>query len=205
MVSTTVVLLAFFSTMRYGSELAANCLLLFQIDPDNKQGSNMRFHNRRNALIAGCLGLCTLILSACSLPGQRVESPRITLSSIKLQDINLFEAVLHIEMRVLNPQGVSYDIKGIDCVLDMDQVKLASGVSNKPIHLPALQSAVIPLTVYSSVEDMAKCLKELKGKDEINYSIKGKLHLAGGLLKPSMIAFNTDGQISLQGLKDIKL
>jgi len=165
----------------------------------------MRFHNRRNALIAGCLGLCFLILSACSMPGQRVDTPQITLSSIKLQDINLFEAVLHIEVRVINPQDVSYDIKGIDCVLDMDQVKLASGVSNKPIHIPSLQSAVIPLTIYSSVEDMSKCLKELKGKDEINYSFKGKLHLAGGFLKPSMIAFNTDGQISLQGLKDLKL
>ena len=165
----------------------------------------MRFHNRRNALIAGCLWLCILILSACSMPGQRVEPPRITLSSIKIQDINLFEAVLHIEVRVVNPQDASYEIKGIDCVLDLDQVKLASGVSNTPTHIPSLESAVIPLTIYSSVEDMAKCLKELKGKDKINYNIKGKLHLAGGFLKPSMIAFNTDGQISLHGLKDLKL
>ena len=165
----------------------------------------MRFHNRRNALIAGCLGLCILMLSACSMPGQRVEPPRITLSSIRIQDINLFEAVLHIEVRVVNPQDASYEIKGIDCVLDLDQVKLASGVSNTPVHVPALESAVIPLTIYSSVEDMAKCLKELEGKDKINYNIKGKLHLAGGFLKPSMIAFNTDGQVSLQGFKDLKL
>ena len=165
----------------------------------------MRFHNRRNALIAGCLWLCILILSACSMPGQRVEPPRITLSSIKIQDINFFEAVLHIEVRVVNPQDATYDVKGIDCVLDLDQVKLASGVSNTLTHIPSLQSAVIPLTIYSSVEDMAKCLKELKGKDKINYNIKGKLHLAGGFLKPSMIAFNTDGQISLEGLKNLKL
>ncbi len=165
----------------------------------------MRFYNRRNALIAACLGFCMLIVSACSIPGQRVEPPQITLSAIKIQDINLFEAVLHIEVRVVNPQDASYEIKGIDCVLDLDQVKLASGVSNTPTRVPSLQSAVIPLTIYSSVEDMAKCLKELKGKDKINYNIKGNLHLAGGFLKPSLIAFNTDGQISLQGLKDLKL
>jgi LEA14-like dessication related protein len=165
----------------------------------------MRFHNGRNALIASCLGLFILVFSACSLPGQRVEPPRITLSSIKIQDINLFEAVLHIEVRVVNPQNASYEIKGIDCVLDLDQVKLASGVSNTPTRIPSLDAAIIPLTVYSSVEDITKCLKELKGKDKINYNIKGKLHLAGGFLKPSLIAFNTDGQISLQGLKDLKL
>jgi LEA14-like dessication related protein len=165
----------------------------------------MRLHTRRNALIVGCLGLCIVILSSCSMPGQRVEPPQITLSSIKIQDINLFEAVIHIEVRVVNPQDATYDIKGIDCVLDMDQVKLASGVSNIPTHIPSLESAVIPLTIYSSVEDMAKCLRELKGKDRINYNIKGKLHLAGGFLKPSMIAFNTDGQISLEGLKNFKL
>jgi LEA14-like dessication related protein len=165
----------------------------------------MRFHYGRNALIAGCLGLCIMIFSACSITGQQVEPPRITLSSIKVQDINLFEAVIHIEMRVINPQKESYDIKGIDCVLDLDKVKLASGVSNTLTHIPSLQSAVIPLTIYSSVEDMVKCLKELKGKDKINYNIKGKLHLAGGFLKPSMITFNTDGQVSLEGLKDLKL
>lgn len=165
----------------------------------------MRIHDRRNVLIAGCLGLCVLALSACSIPGNRVDPPQITLSSIKIQDINLFEAILHIEVRVVNPQDATYDIKGIDCILDLDQVRLASGVSNTPTHIPSLESAVIPLTVYSSVEDMAKCLKELKGKDKINYNIKGKLHLAGGFLKPSMIAFNTDGQISLEGLKDLRL
>jgi LEA14-like dessication related protein len=165
----------------------------------------MRFLDKRNALIAGCIGLCVLIFSACSMPGQRVETPRITLSSIKIQDINLFEAVLHIEVRVVNPQNESYDIKGIDCVLDLDEVKLASGVSNTPTHIPSLESALIPLTIYSSVEDIAKCLKDVKGKDKINYNIKGKLYLAGGFLKPSMIAFSTDGQISLQGFKDLKL
>jgi LEA14-like dessication related protein len=139
------------------------------------------------------------------MPGQRVEPPRISLSSIKLQDINLFEAVIQIQVRVVNPQDETYDIKGIDCVLDLDQVKLASGVSNTLTHIPSRQSAIIPLTVYSSVEDLAKCLKELQGKDKIGYNIKGKLHLAGGFLKPSMIAFNSDGQISLEGLKDLKL
>jgi LEA14-like dessication related protein len=165
----------------------------------------MRFHIRRNALISGCLGFCLMLLSACTMTGQRADPPRITLSSIKIQDINLFEAVLHIEMRVVNPQNESYDIKGIDCVLDLDQVKLASGVSNTPTHIPSLDSAVIPLTIYSSVEDMAKCLKYLKGKDKINYNIKGKLYMAGGFLKPSMIAFNTEGQISMQGFNDLKL
>lgn len=165
----------------------------------------MRYGNRRNVLIAGWLGVTLLLFSACSIPGQRVDQPQITLSSVKIQDINLFEAVLHIEVRVVNPQETTYDIKGIDCVLDLDQIKLASGVSNTPLHIPSLQSAVIPMTVYSSVEDIAKCLKELKGKDKINYNIKGNLHLVGGFLKPSMIAFNTDGQVALQGLKDLRL
>ena len=165
----------------------------------------LRFNFERNALITSCLGLCIMLFSACSLSGQRLEPPQVTLSSVKIEDINLFEAVLHIEMRVVNSQKESYDIKGIDCVLDLDQTKLASGVSNTPTHIPSFQSATVPLTVYSSVEDMAKCLKELKNKNNINYNIKGKLYLVGGFLKPSMIAFNTDGQISLAGLADLKL
>ena len=150
-----------------------------------------------------CMGIFILVLSACAMTGQN-EPPRVTLSSVKIQDINLFEAVLHIEMRVVNPQNVSYDIKGIDCVLDLDNVRLASGVSNTPTHIASLKSSVIPMTVYSSVADVAKCIKSLKGKEAVNYNIKGKLYLEGGFFKPSMIAFNTDGQVSLKEFIDYK-
>lgn len=158
---------------------------------------------RQKAVMSVCMGMFILMFSACAMIGQN-DPPRVTLSSVKIQDINLFEAVLHIEMRVVNPQNVSYDIKGIDCVLDLDHIKLASGVSNTPTRIPSLKSSVIPLTVYSSVEDIAKCIKSLKGKNTVNYNIKGKLYLDGGFFKPSMIAFNTDGQVSLKEFMDYK-
>lgn len=164
----------------------------------------MSFYTIRNVLIAGWLGFFIFFFSACSVTGQRIEPPRVSLSSIKIQDINLFEAVLYIEMRIVNPQDGSYDIKGIDCELDIDGMRLASGVSNTTVHIPSLQSAVVPLTIYSSVDDIAKVLINLKGKEKINYNIKGKLYVAAGFFQPSMLRFKSDGQISLEGFKYLR-
>ncbi len=107
-------------------------------------------------------------------------------------------------MRIVNPQDGTYDIKGIDCELGIGDIRLASGVSNTTVHIPALQSAVVPLTVYSSVDDIAKVLIHLKGKETINYNIKGKLYVAAGFFQPSMLKFKSDGQISLEGFKYLK-
>lgn len=144
-------------------------------------------------------------IPSCSLTGKNVESPRVTVSKIKIEDINLFEAVLRIEMRVFNVNDRAFDIKGIDCELNLDQTRLATGVSNTPTHIPSFETAVIPMTVYSSIDDIAQCVREMKSKNKISYRIKGKLFLEGGFLKPSMIAFNSDGEISLEGIKALNL
>ncbi|MFZ3045152.1 MAG: LEA type 2 family protein [Desulfatirhabdiaceae bacterium] len=146
-----------------------------------------------------------IFISSCSLTGKNVESPRVTVSKIKIEDINLFEAVLRIEMRVFNVNARAFDIKGIDCELNLEQTRLATGVSNTPTHIPSFETATIPMTVYSSIDDISQCIREMKSKNKISFKIKGKLFLEGGLLKPSMVAFNSDGEISLEGIKALNL
>lgn len=160
-------------------------------------------HKNLTALLGATFVL--FLLSSCSLTGKPVESPRVTVSKIKIEDINVFEAVLRIEMRVFNINDRSFDIKGIDCELNLDQTKLATGVSNTPTHLPSMETTTIPMTVYSSIEDISQCIKEMKNKNKIYYRVKGKLFLEGGLMKPSMIAFHSDGEIPLDGIQALNL
>ena len=146
------------------------------------------------------LGLVFLV--GCVGPGKKLEPPQITLTNIQVQEIKVFESVFQIDLRVVNPNDVAIDIKGLDCELELNDEHFASGVSNKKIKVSSFDTAVIPITVYSSVLDLARGLFDAGKKQMINYKLKGRLHLGGGLSVPSVIPFESEGEFSLPGPTD---
>lgn len=152
-----------------------------------------------------CMLSMWMFLPACGVKSTTVAAPQVTVSKIKLEDINLFEAVVRVEMRVINVNDAPVDFKGLNCELHVDNTRLATGVSNLPIHIPSRQSALIPITVYSSVEDMTRVLKDIRSKDKVTYKMNGKLYMDGGLFKPDSLAFQSKGEISLEGLKAFRM
>ena len=109
--------------------------------------------------------LALLILSGCAGLGRRLEMPRITLSNFSVQEIKVFESVFKIEMRVFNTNDVPLEIKGINCSLELDGKRLATGVTNVKIDIPSYETAIVPMTLYSSVLDVVTVLRGL-GKTE---------------------------------------
>lgn len=156
-------------------------------------------------LAISCMILIWVSTAGCGFKTGSVESPRVMVSKIKVEDINLFEAVLRIEMRVFNGNSEAFDFKGLDCQLDLENSRLATGVSNMPIHIPPHGTAVIPITVYSSVEDMARIIREIRLKDKVVYQMNGKLFMDGGFFRPDKLAFQSQGEISLEGLKAFRM
>ncbi|MGI9569699.1 MAG: LEA type 2 family protein [Desulfobulbia bacterium] len=140
-----------------------------------------------------------LLFVGCAGPGIKLEPPRITLTNIQVQEIKVFESVFQIDLRVVNPNDVTIDIKGLDCELELNDKKFASGVSNKRIKVPSFDTAVIPITVYSSVLDLAQGLFDAGQKQKVNYKLKGRIHLGGGLAVPSVVPFESEGELSLPG------
>ena len=157
-------------------------------------------HGLKHSLSLFCrLLLGMLFLVGCAGPGKRLEPPRVTLANIQVQEIKVFESLFQIDLRVVNPNDVAIDIKGLDCELELNDKHFASGVSNKRIKVSAFDTAVIPITVYSSVLDLAKGLFDAGKKQRVNYKLKGRIHLGGGLSVPSAIPFESEGELSLPG------
>ena len=152
-----------------------------------------------------CMLSVWMVLPACGGKSSSVASPQVTVSKIKVEDINLFEAVVRVEMRIINVNDDPVDFKGLNCELHVDNTRLATGVSNLPIHIPSRQTAVIPITVYSSVEDMTRVIRDIRSKDKVTYEMNGKLYMDGGLFKPDSLAFQSKGEISLEGLKAFRM
>ena len=68
--------------------------------------------------------------------------------------------------------------------------------------IPAYGTAVIPMTVYSSVLDMVRGAFGVQREEKLRYRIKGRLHVEGGFLVPSSIRFDSKGELDLKGLKE---
>jgi len=151
--------------------------------------------------------LVCLFLLGCAGLGKRLEPPRIHVSNIRVQEVKGLESILQMDLRVFNTNDIPIVIKGIDCELEINDRRFATGVSNKETKIPSYGTEIIPIVVYSSVWDIFKGmfgLKDLKDKEKLKYRIKGKIRLDAGSLAPSVVHFNSEGGLSLDGLKDSK-
>ena len=93
--------------------------------------------------------LISLILSGCAGLGRRLEAPRITLSNFSVQEIKVFESVFKIELRVFNTNDTSLEIKGLNCNLEINGKRLATGVANVKTDIPSYETGIVPMTLYS--------------------------------------------------------
>ena len=140
-----------------------------------------------------------LILSGCAGWGKRLEPPRITLSNFNVQEIKIFESVFSIEMRVFNTNEIPMEIKGINCDLELNGKRLATGVTNVKITIPSYDTAIIPMTLYSSVLDVVNVLRSLAKTEKLDYKLTGHVRLGKGAI-PSTIPFKSTGELPLQSL-----
>jgi LEA14-like dessication related protein len=136
-------------------------------------------------------------LSGCAGWGKRLETPRITLSNFNVQEIKIFESVFTIEMRVFNTNDIPMEIKGLNCDLELNGKRLATGVSNVEINIPSYETALVPMTLYSSVLDVLTVLRKLAKNEKLEYKLTGRIKLGKGTM-PSTIPFKSMGELPLQ-------
>ena len=153
-----------------------------------------------NNRLAAVIGIVFLI-SGCALFGTSLESPRISLSNLVMQESTGFETVFQIQLRVLNPNDTDLNIQGVDCTLEINDKPFASGISKTAIHVPAYGSATVPVTVYASAFGIARGLFGMQQRDELSYQLKGKVRLEDSGWFPSKVPFKSEGMVSLKELE----
>jgi LEA14-like dessication related protein len=145
-------------------------------------------------LLAGGLALVILpLLGGCAGLGKRLETPRISLSSIRVQETSGFETVFQIQLRVQNPNEVDLEVNGVDCELEVNGHPFASGTSAARVKIPAYGSEVVPLTAYTSVVNIFRSIIGLHKASELGYRLKGKLRLGGEAWLPPLLPFESTG------------
>ena len=152
---------------------------------------------------ASALACCLLLLAGCAGLGKKLEPPRISLANISVQEFKAFETVFKLQVRVFNTNDIPLVVKALDCDLDVNGKRLATGVTETETTIPALGSGLLDVAVYaSSLQMVARVLDGLGvsgtgGEQEsIDYTLSGRLHLGGRAL-PSRIPFTTTGTLSM--------
>lgn len=152
-------------------------------------------------IIPSVMLLFTLV--GCAGVGQRLEPPRVKLATIRVEDFNVLETVFAVQLRVFNTNDTALQIKGVESELEINGQSFAIGVSESDVEVPSYGTALLPLQVYSSVFDMIKSAAGLQNQDQLKYHIKGKLRL-GGSAFPSVLPFESEGNISLPDIPELK-
>jgi len=154
---------------------------------------------------ASILGLIFFtILAGCAGLGKNIESPRITLASLRVQEFTGLETVFQIQLRVFNTNDVDLNVKGIEAGLHINGQPFAIGVSNTQVEIRAYSTELVPVTVYSSVINIIQSIRGFHESEQLNYLLKGKLRLAGESMLPATLPFESEGKVTLQDSKKLE-
>ncbi|MBS3780518.1 MAG: LEA type 2 family protein [Desulfovermiculus sp.] len=167
--------------------------------------------NARSVWYLLCLSgfaLLALSLSGCAGLGKSLEPPKINLANITVQEIKTFETVFGLQLRIFNNNDVPLVIKALECDLEVNESRLASGVTETEATIPAFGTGLVDVTVYaSSLQIVSRFLQGLRtskdnGKTEsIDYNLSGHLHLGDRAL-PAKIPFSAKGSMDVDRFFD---
>jgi len=143
--------------------------------------------------------ISVLLLAGCAGLGKTLEPPRINLSNVQFQESKALETVLQIEIRVFNTNDVPMKVKGLDCELQLNGRSFATGVSAVDKEIPAFGTTTVPVTLYSSVVDIFRGIVGLHKQEKLKFGVSGRLRLEGGFLMPTVIPFQAEEELALEG------
>jgi len=141
------------------------------------RSSAILLHMKR--LLPICL-LAALLpaMVACATLFTSMEAPEINVINIvPLEAEGLFEQRAKVDLRIINPNDVDLHITGISFKLDINDVRFTRGVSSESIMVPRLGEAKTSLVVSTTMLDIVRQVLALDKHKEVNYVIRGKLHL----------------------------
>ena len=141
-----------------------------------------------SCMIAGMLLLC-----GCAGLGKTLEPPRIQIANMELLRPKSLETALGVDLRVFNANDVSVLVKGVDCVLEVNEQRLASGISSDEKTIPSYGTEIVPMILYASAIDLLKGILRLPHREKLTYRLKGKVHLQAGDLPSFTLPFTSEG------------
>ena len=141
-----------------------------------------------------------LALHGCASLHQSYTKPDVTLANVELLKSNLWEQSFLLRMRVDNPNDRDLPIRGMHYQVYLNDMSLATGVSDKHFDVPAYGSEYFSLTVRSNIwRHLRGLLSMVEKQQPIDYRIDG--HISTGLIWAPRLTISERGTLSAADLK----
>lgn len=139
--------------------------------------------------------LMGLALSSCA----SADRPSVTLASVTLAGLSLFEQRFITTLRVQNPSNAELAFEGVSVEVELNGKTFARGVSPTPMVVPAYGQDLVRVETISTTPDIVRQFRDLAGLGglKIHYRLKGQLQPRG---RPDAVPFHDKGVISLKDL-----
>lgn len=167
----------------------------------------MQHRTRRQAGPARRISLPTLavllaiatVAAGCASMYARLETPRLSLVSVRMTEATLLEQRLVVRLRVQNPNDIALPVRGLTVDFELAGMEFAQGVSARAFEVPAFGEAEFDMMVTANAATallrLATQGDALKG-ESLDYRIRGKLSTSLGLLRS--VPFEETGRIPLK-------
>lgn len=145
--------------------------------------------------VLGMLVLMSCLLSqGCAMLMPSYSKPDVSLANVEMLKSNLWEQSFRLKLRVENPNSKALPIRGMQYQVYLNDMRLATGVSNNRFDVPAYGSETFDLEVRSNLWRHLADLVELVDKQRaVTYRIEG--HISTGLFLAPNINLKEEGTL----------
>jgi len=127
-----------------------------------------------------------LVVAGCATMAP-LQAPEVQVTSLQLLEPaqGSLEQRFAVGLRLTNPNNRALAVDGLDFELELNDRRLARGVTNRAFELPRLGEAETSVIVTTSVFDLLRQALELGSQRQtaMDYRLHGRLHLGSGFVR----------------------
>ncbi len=147
-----------------------------QLNPKTTRGNKSLDYDLRRRCARFVVALLAMIATGCTTMGG-LEPPDVTLVTLDVKDITLFETTLDVTLRLTTPNLEPLQIEGASFKLYLEGRKFGSGLSPDTIEVPRLATALMPATFHISNASALLRLRRIIEQNSVNYGLHAKLYV----------------------------
>lgn len=144
---------------------------------------------------------CMVLLVLCAGCATTPPDLEVYLLEVAPVEATVLEQRIRLDIRVQNAGETELSVTGLTVQLDVNDRRLAKGVSNESFTVPRLGEVKTSIEASVTLFDVARLLLDLPGRESFAYAVKGKVFLAGAL--PRRVRFEREGQLQRRDLESL--
>jgi LEA14-like dessication related protein len=117
-------------------------------------------------------------LAGCASTGA-IDPLEITLVSLQVGEMTVFETEMHAKLRVTNPNPEPFAIEGASFKLYLDDRKVGTGTTPEFFTVERLESTVFDVVFHINNASALLRLREIIEDQEVTYGVRGSLFTQG--------------------------